>query len=747
MRSIIATLLILTSLKVFAQQEELTNMSLEDLLNTPITSVSKIEEKRSTSPAVVDVITNDMIRNYGYRTLYDVLMKIPGFTPITDVNDKIVGVRGVHSSVNQKFLVLVNGKRLTDNLFNLSDIDYNMSLSNVKSIEIIRGPGSAIYGRAALTAVINVITYTGGEIDGAKLNLTLGNYGYREIGFAFGTKLENGAQIDVYGHGTAVDGQVFDVSASEDASKKRVDGKEVIDRFKFPTGGFGARYLTDDWKINLLFQSREYQQPRATDGQLNFQDIEANKYYNQAFKDRLLGEDHRYLIFDIQRDFKIGEVDNSITFNYTFSSLRLRENTKPFREITFPSTWNAKDSLEYGLGELFEFNVESYRAGFEYFGLYSFGQGKNALWGAEIYIMEPILDQFHSNFLGVVSGSSLIKTPITGGYFREKPDGLFDKLRTEWLYSLFGEVKYSFTPKLLFTLGARYDVHVKGEDFKQEGIKDRYPDPLADKKRSEIEKTTSQLSPRVALIYQPLESDELTFKAIYNKSFIAPSYFYRYADPSTSYAGGPWLKPETLDSYIFDVESIFNSIAVKVLYFLNINKDLLTRDVTLSPPRYTSLGKLAMNGVEMDLNYQVMNYNFFANYSFMQGVKSQTDNTSAKSWIMDDNSIKNFPKHTGNFGFTGRFFENSLNASLIASWHGKIKSPLGGGIASGTVAELNSAVKFDFTIRYQPKQVEELDLTISVYNLLDKKEMLGGTVKRPYNTPGRWFNFSIIKGI
>jgi len=737
-------LLIFVSFGFSQEREESHKKLLNDIMNTEITAVSKSSEKSLTSPAVVNVITHEMIRAHGYRTLYDVLRHTPGFWAIQDVNDKLMGMRGVHASVHQKFLLLINGKRVTENLWNLTDVDYNISLTNVKRIEIMRGPGSVAYGRAALTGVINVVTFSGEEMDGGNLHLALGSYGYLNFGYNYGTKTSKGDQIEVFAHGVSVSGQEFELSAMDDGAVNRVSGKEIVDKYKFPTGGLIARFSNKDWGFNLVVQSREYQQPRGAGAQLVWQDIMNNDYWSTIYGDRLLGEKHLFLVFDADRRFWIGDIKNTITFNYTFSRLDLFENPKPYRDMTFPADWDDADKREYGLGELFNFNIESYRVGLEYSGEYDLKKTR-ILWGGEIYQTVPTSDRFQSNFTSKIVGDQLIKIPLEGGYFGEKPDGAFDALRKEWLYSAYGDVKATLLRNLWINLGARCDMHVKGEDYQQSSEKDRYPDPAAEEKRQGIEKRTSQLSPRAAFIYQPLSNDRLTLKAIYSKSFIAPGYFYRYADPATSYAGGPWLEAETLDSYIVAGESILKSFGIKALLFLNINKNLLTRDLSLVPARYTSLGKLGMQGFEVDLYYRKNFIAAFANFSCLTGVKNLTDDVSEQSWIMDDSSIKNFPKYYGSFGVSGKFLNDRLDAGLSALWHGGIKSPVGAGGNAGTVEDLKSIFQFDLNLRYRLERFEGMEVGLTVFNIMDEKIRLGGTVRRPYNQAGRWFVFSLLK--
>jgi iron complex outermembrane receptor protein len=122
--------------------------------------VSGREESSLDAPAIVRVYTQDDIRQLGLRTLSDVIRITPGFTMITDVDDQVVGTRGIVSDNNSKFVILLNGHNLTSS-FN-QGINPNhlfpMTLENVKRIEVLTGSGSVLWGSGALLGVFNIVT-------------------------------------------------------------------------------------------------------------------------------------------------------------------------------------------------------------------------------------------------------------------------------------------------------------------------------------------------------------------------------------------------------------------------------------------------------------------------------------------------------------------------------------------------------------------------------------------------------------
>jgi iron complex outermembrane receptor protein len=712
-----------------------------------------------------------MIKNYGYRTIYDALKDVPGFFPIQDTNDKLMGARGIHATTNQKFLFLFNGKRVGDNLWNYTDIDYNVSLENIKRIEVIRGPGSAIYGRSALTAVINVVTMDGKELDGIKLDVSAGNYGYRKFGFSAGTRDAKGNDLTIWGHMVQMDGQVFNVPKSNDGATysvnattgaitdKRVDGTEIVDNFKFPNGNLGARFKNDKWELNVNWMMRNYQDPRATNGALVWQDVIPKKSFDESFQNYLMGEQHNMLMANVQRNFKLGKVNNSFEVNYTYSRHYTRETLLTLREWALPASANV-DTANAKYGMFIDFELLSRRLGAEYSGNIIFNDLISVTWGAQANTTKPFSDMFASNFDSKMLNGKLTRVVTDRAYYRVSPHGMMDIMREEQEYSSYAELKYNINEKIILNVGGRFDMHVKGEDFKQEKSSLDYPDAKADEKRKSIKKVTSQFSPRIALVYMPFGSQVLISKLIYSRSFIAPSMFYRYSDPVSNYSGGPWLLPETLDNYMFSLQSIKDNLSVRLSGFININSNLLIQDATLSPIRYSSLGKIAQHGIEFDGMYRLPIITINAAYTFLQANRNLTDSAGTIKWIMKNNSLNNFPTHSGSLGATFNMLKKQLFVTLNERWSGKIYSQLGSGEMNGTefgadangnytkaktVKVLNPLFLTDLTVRYIQKYFEDLDISFNVYNILDQQYVLGGSVKRPYSQAGRWFNVMIVK--
>jgi len=138
------------------------SLSIEELTHAKVFSASKHLEDSRQAPSSVSTITADDIRRYGWRTLGDALSSLRGFYTSYDRDYTYLGVRGIQrpGDYNSRVLLLVNGHRLNDNVFDDAFIgtEFPLDLDLIDHIEIVRGPSSSLFGTNAVFGVINVIT-------------------------------------------------------------------------------------------------------------------------------------------------------------------------------------------------------------------------------------------------------------------------------------------------------------------------------------------------------------------------------------------------------------------------------------------------------------------------------------------------------------------------------------------------------------------------------------------------------------
>jgi len=141
-------------------RDDLTQASLEDLMNVRVTSVSRKEQKLSKVAAAIYVITQEDIRRSGATTIPDLLRMVPGLDVAqVDANAWAISSRGFNDQIANKLLVLIDGRSVYDPMFSGVFWDQqNVPLEDIERIEVIRGPGATVWGANAVNGVINIIT-------------------------------------------------------------------------------------------------------------------------------------------------------------------------------------------------------------------------------------------------------------------------------------------------------------------------------------------------------------------------------------------------------------------------------------------------------------------------------------------------------------------------------------------------------------------------------------------------------------
>ena len=175
-------------------------MSLEQLMQIGVVGASKYEQKQSQIGAAVSVITRQEIKAFGWRTLDQALATLPGVYVTYDRQFTYLGVRGfgLPGDYNTRVLVTINGNRVNDPIFDSgpSGREFPLDMDLIERIEFIPGPGGAVYGQNAMFAVVNIVTRTGAEVNGAEAAL-----GYQqpqaliEGRASWGAQLNNGVDV------------------------------------------------------------------------------------------------------------------------------------------------------------------------------------------------------------------------------------------------------------------------------------------------------------------------------------------------------------------------------------------------------------------------------------------------------------------------------------------------------------------------------------------------------------------------
>jgi iron complex outermembrane receptor protein len=119
------------------------------------------------SPSVTSVMTSKDIDRIGARRLLDVLEYLPGIhVSNARGGNSVIGFRGIYSETNAQILILVNGIPQRNTAIGGKPLAWTMPVKNISHIEVLRGPGSMLYGGDATTGVINVVLKTGKDLEG-----------------------------------------------------------------------------------------------------------------------------------------------------------------------------------------------------------------------------------------------------------------------------------------------------------------------------------------------------------------------------------------------------------------------------------------------------------------------------------------------------------------------------------------------------------------------------------------------------
>ena len=168
-----------------------------------VISAAKHEQNILEAPSAVTIITKSDIENYGYRSLAGILRDVVGFDAINDRNYEYLGVRGFTrlGDYSTRVLVLVDGHVTNDNWIGSSAIgfDFGIDPDLIEKIEIVRGPGSALYGTNAFFAIVNIITKRGRSLNGFLVSGELGSLGMTKGILGYGRKINKDLEFTLSG--------------------------------------------------------------------------------------------------------------------------------------------------------------------------------------------------------------------------------------------------------------------------------------------------------------------------------------------------------------------------------------------------------------------------------------------------------------------------------------------------------------------------------------------------------------------
>lgn len=665
---------------------------------TTITTASQQAESIEEAPVPVTLITEEMIKAIGARTLKDVLLAyVPGITSVESSNEVNVAMHGVYSGGQEKILIMLNGQRMNARVTNKAAPDYSISLEKVKQIEVLRGPASSLYGNVALMAVVNLITKDGSEINGVEASVGFGNFKQKKGSILFGTRFIN---MDFMAWGTiyASDGQKRFVAAEKSVGPNPHDGYAWTEAYnRLPSYDFGFNFKW--WKLSLSFNQRygkkvpvyadvytsmgslyDYNKYRVIDGEgpghgMSFTHaglLYSDKFNNCSFNIEAYFDLNKSNLYSIIGDEVEGNATDGSVY---YSALQIMK----WSEFSIGGT----ATLNYSYPQIGHLGKGNILAGLqmEYMRLY----GTEGLLGSDY-------------------------TNITTYW----PTDAF-RLGGESTYSPFIQLKHYFNEKLILNSGVRYDI-----------------------KRRVNKKMKSSISPRVSFIYLP--NKKINLKLNYGRSFVDAPYFYRY-NQSPSYQGPEDMEPEYMEAIqvSFNYQPIPGLSYNGVLFYNNL-EGLIYRDnaAKSDEPHYINGGKLKVFGIENVLEYQRPRFRANFNMTYQSALSGENYNLSGHqiynvpNWFMNATLSRNLVHKTDHK------FWLYANGRLI----GKQLSPIDNiQIGGNTVVDMNYQLPIVFTMNLGARYYfHNVELELTTYNLFDKTYYQGGSTLVPYIQQG----FSIL---
>ncbi|HXQ27600.1 MAG TPA: TonB-dependent receptor plug domain-containing protein [Candidatus Acidoferrales bacterium] len=229
------------------KSDDLTNHSIEDLMNIEVTSVSKTEQKLSRTASAIFVITQDDIAHSNATSIPDLLRMVPG-VDVAQINSNVtaLSIRGFNVRFADKLLVLVDGRSVYTPAFGGVFWDtLDLPLEDIDRIEVIRGPGGSIWGANAVNGVINIITKKASETHGGLVVAGGGNVNQGFETAQYGGEVAKSTDYRVYT-------KYFNNAHFPDSS-----GQDGGDGWHMLQGGFRTDTALSP-KDTLMFQGNMY---------------------------------------------------------------------------------------------------------------------------------------------------------------------------------------------------------------------------------------------------------------------------------------------------------------------------------------------------------------------------------------------------------------------------------------------------------------------------------------------------------
>lgn len=540
----------------------------------------------SKAPAIATVITSEEIRATGAQNINDVLETVPGLHVSVRAGGfiPIYTIRGISSEFNPEVLVLVNGAPQTSLLFgNKGEIWVGVPIETISRIEVIRGPGSAIYGADAFSGVINIITKTPEELQGLETGFSLGSFNTQRSWLQYGGQLNSwriGASLSLFKTdgedetitqdaqstfdtllGTSASLAPGDVNTSKKSLDARLElandtwnintGYQAVRDWRAGVGGLGALdpYGTgesDRFNVGISYRNPNFIETWDVHAQLNYLEI-------STLTDMTL----------LPPGFDSSAVGGGLFPNGVIGIPSYDERHTRLDLSAFNTSWD-KHNIRIG-------------SGFHHLDFYRVKEDKN-------FVIDP----------------GPIISPLPGGVTDVSDSSPFNQEKTRKIFYFFVQDEWQLSPYWSLTSGVRYDHY---SDF------------------------GSTLNPRAALVWDT--SSNLTTKLLYGRAFRAPSFAELFNINNPVALGNDTLDPETIDTYELAFDYAFSpdmSMGLSLFYYEI--KDI----IRFNPAIAANTGKQIGRGFEWEFEWSATeNLSLLGNFAYQRSKAMGSHNPFAPS--------------------------------------------------------------------------------------------------------------------
>ncbi|MCF8242310.1 MAG: TonB-dependent receptor plug domain-containing protein [Melioribacteraceae bacterium] len=659
---VLAAALLMIPINSFAQEKTLEEMTIEELMKIQVISASNRLQELREAPATIYVITEEDIRQYGYRDLKDILNHLPGIEYSNAHSNLQGGQRGFAENWSQTKL-LINGRQANKLWSGESYIASQYTLNNVKQIEIIQGPASALYGADAFTGVINIITKNSANSEEhSDISFALGSvdkaFDSKQLSFNLITKKKN--------LGVTLSGTIF--------NQEGPDFTEFVRT---------AQYTEDNRQLRneMLNNGNPYRD--------NNRSYNANADFNYSISDNTNIEAGIYFL----RDEDGGGIESpEISYtNFSYISEQILTYLRFEKEFDSYPVKLTVDALREDEDDLIRFqNREDEGDNPPYLGVFNIEDCNSHSVNAQLDIAPESIPNYliagfgyykvsigAPAFTGLSSADSTLGNPIVGRYLYP-PKGYFSNLNPYLDQSktyIYLQDQHSFlNNKIQVTLGGRYDYHnIYG----------------------------SITSIRSGLYIHLIKN--WAVKALYGEAFREPTMF--------EFSENPDLKPTEMKTWELSLHfNPIENIAGQLVYFRNYASMIIEEAPGIEDIIVNS-GNKKVEGLEslVKWQYKSLRGNFW--YSYERNP--------------DDINFMEVAKNKFGFGFVLNISEK-LSVSLQGKYTDKINGyALDEDLNEITIIipEYKSINLTLLAHQINFPTLPEIDFSFSIYNLFDTRNL------------------------